>query len=433
MEEKLAILGGKPVFNNKLPITNNIGDEEKKAVMRVMDRGILSGFVARWDERFYGSIEVKNFEKNFGDKFGVKHAVSFNSATTALHGAIAAAGIGPGDEVITSPYTMSATPSSVLMNQAVPIFADIDEKTFCLDPDDVEKKITSRTKAILTVNLFGHPSDFDKLLSIAEKHNLILIEDNAQSPGAIYNNKITGSIGHMGVFSYNFHKTMQCGEGGVLITNNDNYAFRAQLLRNHGEVVVDEMDDNDARKQSTILLGNNYRLSELHAAISNEQLKKLEFLTEERIKLANYLTEKLKKIPGLIPAYVQDGCKHVYYVYPIKFDSKVWGVPRSVFAKALKAEGAPITEGYVKPLYLIPMYQRLNVYNKTSYPFNLCNRDASSYSKGICPVVERMYEKELLLTNICRYPLTKEHIDLFISAIEKIYANKSQLKDIKND
>jgi len=423
MAEELALFGGEPVLKEDLPITNNIGKEEKEAVMNVMDGGVLSGFVALAGDWFYGGEQVKNLEKEFAEFFGVKHAVSFNSATTALHGAINAAGIGPGDEVITSPYTMSATPSSVLLNGGIPIFADLDERTFCLDPVDVEKKITDKTKAILTVNLFGHPSEMDKLKEIAEKHNLILIEDNAQGPDAEYKGEKAGTIADMGIFSYNFHKTMQCGEGGVLVTNNDHYAFRAQLTRNHGEVVLDFYDDSDPLKNENII-GNNYRLSEIHAAIAIEQLRKLKFLNDKRIALADYLSEKLGEIPGLEPAYVQEGCKHVYYVYPIKYDEKVWGFPRKVFVEAMKKEGMPIGGGYVNPLYLIPMYQRLKIYNNSNFPFNLGNY---SYPRGLCPVCERMYEKELLTTNICRYPLTKEHIDLFVKAIKKIQANKDKL------
>lgn len=428
MEEKLAIFGGDPIFKAELPITNNINNEEKEAVRRVMESGVLSDFVASWGEHFLGGREVKNLEQNFGRRFNVKHAVSFNSATTALHGAVAAAGIGLGDEVITSPYTMTATPSSVLMSQGVPVFVDIDENTFCLNPDNVERKITSQTKAIIAVNIFGHPCDFDRLQEISRKHGLILIEDNAQGPGAIYKSKYAGTIGDIGIYSYNFHKTIHCGEGGILVTNNDKFAFRAQLLRNHGEVVLDDLEDNDPRKEE-IILGSNYRLSELHAAIANEQLKKLDFLTEKRIALANYLTERLREIPGLIPAYVQEGCKHVYYVYAFKFNSKIWGIKRDDFVRALKAEGVPVSAGYVKPLYLIPMYQRLKVYNQTNYPFyNNYNQSQVDYSKGSCPVVERMYEKELLTTNICRYPLTTGHIDLFIKAIKKIYQNRYLLK-----
>ncbi|MBI2102876.1 DegT/DnrJ/EryC1/StrS family aminotransferase [Candidatus Woesearchaeota archaeon] len=428
MEEKLALFGGEPTFTGALPITNTIGVEEKEAVNRVMDRGILSSFVGRWDDRFYGGPEVRRFESIFAQKFKVNNAVSFNSATTALQAAIAAAGIGPGDEVITSPYTMSATASCILANHAIPIFADIDEHTFCLDPVDVRKKITPRTKAILSVNIFGHVPDYDQLLAIAREHGLLLIEDCAQSPAAFYKGRYAGTIGDMGVFSFNFHKTMHCGEGGVLVTQDERLAFRAQLVRNHGEVVLDEVPVSDSRKQE-IVLGSNYRLSELHAAIATEQLQKLDFLTKARVALADYLTLKLKGIPGLESVFVRSGCTHVYYIYPLKYDENYWGFPRSKFAQALKAEGAPIAEGYVKPLYLIPLYQRRKMYPRTAFPFvSLDSSDDPHYQKGSCPVAERMYEKELLTTNICRYPLTRDEIDRFISAIQKIDRHKRELR-----
>lgn len=432
MEEKLALFGGQPTFKVALPLTNTIGVEEKEAVNRVMDRGILSSFVARWDDRFYGGTEVRQFEEAFAKKFKVKHAVSFNSATTALQAAIAAAGIGPGDEVITSPYTMSATASCILANHAIPIFADIDEHTFCLDSVDVKKRITPRTKAILSVNIFGHVPDYDKLLAIAREHGLLLIEDCAQSPAALYKGKYAGTIGDMGVFSFNFHKTIQCGEGGVLVTNNEHLAFRSQLARNHGEVVLDEIPEDDLRKQE-VILGSNYRLSELHAAIAAEQLKKLDFLTEKRVALADYLTLKLTDVSGLKPVLIRPDCTHVYYIYPFKYDEHYWGFPRATFAQALKAEGAPIAEGYVRPLYSIPMYQRRRMYPQTHFPFvsqsDRNNPDYNpNYNSNSCPVAERMYEQELLTTNICRYPLTKNEIDLFISAIRKIDRHKEELR-----
>ena len=434
-EKKLALFNVKPIFNEELPETNNLGPEEKAAVMRVMDTGVLSAFVAKFDPRFYCGVEVKKFEKTFQDMFKVKHAVSCNSATTALQMAVAAAGIGPGDEVITSPYTMSATPSAVLMNQGIPIFADIDPDTFCIDPADVERKITPRTKAVLSVNIFGHMPDYDRLRQICDKYNLILIEDCAQSPLAHYNGKYTGTVGDIGVFSFNFHKTMHCGEGGVLTTNNDKFALRAQLMRNHGEVVVDFMEENDPRRNE-IILGNNFRLSELHAAIATEQLKKINHLTEKRVELAEYLTRKLKAIPGITTPLVRNGSSHVYYLYAMKFDANIWGISRNTFIKALRAEGAPVAQGYVKPLYLIPMYQNKQVYNESHYPFDSKYYDGNpDYSKGSCPVVEEMFEKTLFTTNICRYPLTTVHMDLFISAIQKVWDNKEQLKalDLRNE
>src|SRR3989344_3803776 len=237
----LAINGGKPVMAKPLPAVHIMDKEEIAAVSRVIRGGPLSGFAGVHNDRFFGGKEVRVFEAEFAKKFKIKHAVSFNSATTALHGAIVALGIGPGDEVIVPPYTMSASATAVLMNGAVPIFADIDERTFCLDAKSVRMRITKNTKAIMAVNLFGQAADFEPLLALAKEHNLKLIEDNAQAPAAKWRGRYAGTIGDVGVFSFNFHKTMQSGEGGILVTNNDAYALRAQLCRNHGESVVDGM------------------------------------------------------------------------------------------------------------------------------------------------------------------------------------------------
>lgn len=425
MTKKLALFGGKPVLKKPLPVSNNIGTEEIKAVIGVLKTGVLSNYVGRAGDYFLGGDKVKEFEKAFCDKYSVKHAITFNSATTALYAALAALEIGPGDEVIVPPMTMCATATVILMNNAIPVFADIDEDTFCIDPESIKKKITPRTKAIMVVDLFGQPAQLDKIVEIAKEHNIKVIEDNAQSPGAKFKDKYAGAIGDIGVFSYNFHKTVHCGEGGIIVTNDDALAFRAQLVRNHGEIVVDDLNEPNFP-----ILGSNLRLTEIHAAIAIEQLKKQEVLNARRIELADYLSAQLKDFPGLTPAKVRDGCTHVYYSYPIKFDESIVGISRSTFAQAMKSEGFPLGEGCVKPLYLLPIFQTRNTRNKNNCcPFDCKHYTGNiDYSKGLCPIDEKMFEKELLLTGICRYPLMVKHIDLFLKAIRKVYSNIEQLK-----
>ncbi|MDO8265152.1 MAG: DegT/DnrJ/EryC1/StrS family aminotransferase [Candidatus Parcubacteria bacterium] len=425
--KKLALLGGKPILKKGLTyFKSSMGKEEIAAVTKVIKGGVLSDFVGRAGEKFLGGKYVKELEKAYCKKFKVKHAVSFNSATTALHGAIAALGIGPGDEVIVPPMTMTSTATVILQNNAIPIFADIDEDTFCLDPKDVEKKISDRTRAIMPVNLFGQAADLDGIMKIAKKHNIKVIEDNAQSPGAKVGKKFAGTVGDIGVFSLNFHKVIHCGEGGVLVTNDDKLAFHAQLVRNHGEIVLDDLKDND-----TVLIGTNYRLTEVQAAIAIEQLKKLDFLNRWRVKLAGRLTNKLKRFRGLIPAKVRENSTHVYYQYAIRFDENLAGIKRKTFADAIKAEGFSLGEGAVKkPLYALPIYQRQTIYKKgVKCPFSCPYYGKEiKYGKGLCPVDERMEEKELLLTPICTWPLTEKHIDLFISAVQKVFDNIEELK-----
>lgn len=426
--EKLALLGGNPILKKSLPAYNSIGKEEAMAVGKVMKGKILSDFVGRAGQYFLGGKYVKELEKQFCRYFNVKYAVSFNSASTALQVAVGAIGIGPGDEVITTPYTMSATASAVLLNNAVPVFVDIKENNFCIDYEKIEKLINKNTKAILVVNLFGGPADYDSILKIAKKYNLKIIEDNAQSAGAIYKGKFAGTIGDIGVFSFNVHKVIQSGEGGVLVTNDKKLAFRAQLARNHGEAVINDLCKNE--NISEYILGSNYRMTEIQATIAIEQVKKLKKFNRQRIELANYLTKKLKKFQWLVGLENENNITHVYYVYPIRFVEKNIGIKRSTFVKAMKAEGFDFNEGYQEPLYLFPIYQKKQIYSRSHFPFISEEYPHDlNYNKGICPISERMYEKELLCTNICQPPKTKKSIDLFIKAMEKIEDNIEKLKE----
>ena len=430
--EKLALFKGKPILKRPFPPYNSLGKEEEEAVVRIMKKRILSGFIGQAGEYFLGGKYVKELEKRFCQYFGVKYAVSLNSASTALQAAVGALGIGPGDEVITSPYTMSATASAILLNNALPVFADIEEDSFCLDSKSIEKNITKKTKAILTVNLFGGSADYDPILKIARKYKLKIIEDNAQAPGATYKGRLAGTIGDIGIFSFNVHKVIQCGEGGVLITNNKKYAFRTQLIRNHGEVVIDNLYQD--KKIYEPILGNNYRLTEIQAAIATEQFKKLDKLNKQRINLANHLAKELKRFNWLISPKVFKDSRHVYYVYPFRFLAKKIGIKRSTFAKAMKAEGFALIEGYQRPLYLMPAYQKGEIYPASHFPFVSKEYPHKiSYCKGICPVVERIYEKELLFTTICQPPQKDKDIDLFIEAVKKIEQNIRELRDYEKE
>lgn len=421
-----AILGGLPVRDEAIPWTSTMGEEETNAVVEVMNSGCLSAFIANSGDGFYGGPKVKEIENAFCKRFGAKYAISVNSATTALHAAVAACGIGPGDEVLVSPYTMVATASAILMNSAVPIFVDIDSDTFTLNPDEIEKWITPHTKAIITVNIFGLPSNLPKIIEIAKKHNLYVIEDNAQAPGATIDGKEAGTFGDIGVYSLNYHKVIHSGEGGILVTNNEKLARKCQLFRNHGEVILDELHDMD-----TVILGSNLRMSEIHAAIGIEQLKKLDGFIESRRILAKKITEGFDKRQGLLSAKVPEGYTHSYYMYPFKFNKDEWGISRELFAKAMKAEGFPLGVGYVKPIYLINLYKHKKVYNDTTFPFAFIDKPTQDYKIGLCPVVEKMHFEELLTADICRIPYTKNDIDDFFKAIDKIWEEKDQLKHLE--
>ncbi len=426
LSSKLALLGGKPVRNAPYPQHGTmIGEEEEWEVLEVLRGQHLSGFSGTNTPRFHGGVKVRALEAAFAEKFRVRHAVSVNSATSALHCAVAATGVEPGEEIITSPYTMSATASAVLMQNAVPVFADIDDKTFCLDPESVESAVTPRTRAILTVNLFGHPSPLDELNAIADKHGLMLIEDNAQAPLAKYRGRLTGTIGEIGIQSLNYHKAIQTGEGGIALTDDQELALHMQFKRNHGEVVVGPM----GREDLTNMVGFNYRLTEVCAAIGLPQLEKLERLHEIRHRLAEQLTRQLSEFDFLTPPMVADECTHAYYQYAMKFDERRAGLSRALFAKAMRAEGVSVAEGYVRPIYLEPMYQRRSAYGSGHFPFG--GEESVSYKEGICPVVERLWRAELLTTDICKYPNTEREVEEFVQAVEKISANIDQLRSVE--
>ncbi|MCR5477080.1 MAG: DegT/DnrJ/EryC1/StrS family aminotransferase [Lachnospiraceae bacterium] len=419
---KCAILGGTPVREEAIPWTSTMGPEETAAVVEVMNSGCLSAFLANSGEKFLGGPKVREIEEAFCKRFGSRHAISVNSATTGLHTAVAACGVGPGDEVLVSPYTMVASASAILMNCGVPIFVDIDPDTYTMDPTQIERWITPRTKAILTVNIFGLPSDLPKIMEIAKKHGLYVIEDNAQAPGATVNGREAGTIADIGGLSLNYHKVIHSGEGGILLTDNDELARKCQLIRNHGEVALDEQGDMD-----TVALGSNIRMSELHAAIGIEQLKKLDGFLASRRALAEQITENFKKRPGFTPVTVPEGFTHSYYMYPVKFDRNVWGMSRETFAGAMKAEGFPLGTGYVKPIYLMNLYKHKRVFNETTYPFAFIEHPTQEYGKGLCPVVERMHDEELLTADICRIPYTPKDIDDFFTAIDKIWEEREAI------
>jgi perosamine synthetase len=429
---KLAINGGAPIRTDLFPAYNSIGSEEKEAVIKVLDSGNLSQYIGAWHADFLGGPTVKEFEKNWGNVFGVKHVVSLNSNTSGLFTSMGAIGIVPGDEVIVSPYTMSASAIAPLVYGGIPVFADIDPITFCMDPASIESKITPRTKAIIVVHIFGHPADMDQIMKIAKKYNLYVIEDCAQAPMGKYKGKFVGSIGDIGVFSLNYHKHIHTGEGGVITTNNDLLADRCQLIRNHAENITEPRGIEDL----TNLIGYNYRMTEIESAIGNEQLKKLPGLIDDRLKNVKFLNKELSKFDALTIQDEQLGDSvHTYYLYPIKFNKEIAGVDRNKFVEALKAEipsavlreTAPlIGAGYVKPLYLQPIYQK-----KAAWAFNsaLCKSELS-YELGTCKVAEQMHFHELITHEYMRPGMTEKDMMDVVDAFAKVFENIDELQSV---
>ena len=416
----LAIHGGDPVISGSFRQYRSMGEAEISAVVRVMRSDRISGFYGSPGPEFLGGPTVREFEAAWSVRYGVKHTVSVNSATSGLIAAMAAIGVSPGDEIIVPPWTMSATIVAPLFYGGIPVFVDIEPDTFCLDPKLVKAAITDRTKAILVVNLFGHPAQLTELRELANESGIFLIEDNAQAPLGFENGKACGTIGDIGIFSLNYHKHIHTGEGGMCVTNNDQLAERLQLIRNHGENVVESLQLRDL----TNLIGFNFRMTELSAAIGVEQLAAIDTHVERRENLAIALSEGTRDLDGWTPPAVRANCRHNYYCWTALYDENIIGVDRKVFSAALAAEGFPHFVGYLPPLYRLPLFKNRTAIGAQGFPFNLTNQ---SYHDGLCPVTERLHEKEAILFEPCAYDINDDAIPLLVEAIRKVHRNRGEL------
>jgi perosamine synthetase len=311
-----------------------IGDEEVEEVIKVL----RSGFIAQ-------GPKVAEFEEKFAEYIGVNHAVATSSGTTALHLSLLAGGVGPGDEVITTPFTFAATGNSILYVGAKPVFVDINNETYNIDPQMVENAVTDKTKAIIPVHLYGQPADMDSINIIADDNGLLVIEDAAQAHGALYNGKKVGSLGDMGCFSFYPTKNMTTSEGGIITTDNEEMAEKSRVLRAHGE----------SERYTHVVLGYNFRMTDIAAAIGVIQLKKLDKFNEKRIENANYLTERINKIEGIKAPYVADNVKHVFHQYTIRVEKS----KRDELMEFLSSNDIGTGIHYPKPIYKQKLYQEL--------------------------------------------------------------------------
>ncbi len=421
MIDELALLGGVPVREKPFPPHPILGERERQAVLEVLDRGILSGFP--YD--FLGGPKVQEFERRFAEWAGTRYAIAVNSGTAALHVALAAAGVGPGDEVIVPCYTFTATSTAVLHHNAIPIFADVDPRTFCMTAQTIEPAITPRTKAIVVVHLLGNVCRMDEILELAKDRGLTVIEDNAQSIGASFQGRLAGTFGQAGTFSFVETKNMVTGEGGMVVTNREELAQRCRLLRNHGESHV----AGKPRSYIANLLGWNYRMTEIEAAIGIAQLSRLEEGTQQRIANGEYLNKRLN-FQGLTPPHSDPDVQHVYHLYPLMYDEQKVGVPRELFQQALLAEGIPFTLGYPHPLYRNPIFQEATVYGQDGCPFTCRPGARVPNYKGLhLPVAEGLCRK-MLWTNVVRPPATLEDMQDVVRAIEKVYQGRKRLQGV---
>lgn len=395
-----------PICRN-IPEFNSMNQYELRAVNKVLKNGLLSGFLAMPDKSsYFGGSEVLNLEQKWKKKFAVNYAISVNSASSGLVAALLAINIQPGDEVIVPPYTMSATAMAPLSVGAVPIFVDIEEDRFGLNPRLVEKAITKKTKAIIVVNLFGNSAYLEQLRNIADKNNIYLIEDNAQSILATFNNKLCGKHGHIGVFSLNRHKHIHCGEGGICITDDENIGKNLLLIRNHGENAAEIFDETEER----ICIGYNFRMTEMSAAIANIQLDKLDSLVDRTEKIGLELNNYFSEFEHIDLPLVEDNSRHVFFMWAIKYNDKSLSIPRNTIFKDLIKENVPICEGYVKPLYYLPIFTNKN------------SKYKKRKNKNFCPVTEKLYYNQLLTIQIPGLNINNKDIKSIHKSFKKVFS-----------
>ncbi len=376
----------------------NISEEEQQEVLKVLKSQMLT--------LLHGEF-VSKFEKEFARYIGVKHAIAVNTGTAALHIAIASLNIGPGDEVIVPPFTFIASASSILHNNAIPIFADIDDKSYTLDPNSVREKITEKTKAIIPVHLAGIGADMSELMDIGSDYGIHVIEDAAQSIGTRCYKKKVGSIGHLGCFSFYPSKNMTTGEGGMITTNDDELAEQCRLLRHHGEPEWYVYNR----------LGYNYRMTEIQGAIGRVQLKKIDSFISMRNKNAKYLSEATSKLNGINPPFIPEYCEPAFNYWIGRLDPDVLGITKTQFLNRFPRSKVL----YPKPLYKTKLFQEKIAYSKGcpwSCPFY--NKEIN-YKEVYLPIVEKVTQ-EIFALDI--HPkISKESLDENIEIMTKISEN----------
>jgi len=424
--EKLAIFGGNPIRTKPFPAYNTLDSNEENAVSEVIREGVLSDFIGAKGKFFYGGKKVNELESMYKEHCGVKHAISMNSATSVIIAAMGVFGIGPGDEVIVTPYSHVISATAPLLYDAIPIFADSEPDTFCMSVESIEKCITPRTKAMIIVDLFGQSADMDSIMELASKHNIKVLSDSSHITIATYKGKTAGTLADIGAYSLNGHKTIQCGEGGIAVTNDEELAFKLQLLRNHAENCVADMEVKDI----TNMIGYNFRMTELEAAVAVEQVKKSKILIEERRMLCEHLTKRISGLEGVEPPKVREDCAHDYLLYSIRYDAEKVGIPRGEFMKRLDAEGIKMTvsdkrhvppiSGFVKPIHLQPVFTE-KTFRPKGYPWTSEHYKCDViYEPGLCPIVEDLWQNTLICVNAIYPPLTIKDMDDIADAFEKV-------------
>ncbi|QSQ10400.1 UDP-4-amino-4-deoxy-L-arabinose--oxoglutarate aminotransferase [Koleobacter methoxysyntrophicus] len=392
MSDILAINGGRPVRDKYLPYGQHwIDEEDIEAVADVLKSDYLTT-----------GPKARELEEKIAEYVGAKYAVVVASGTAALHAACFAAGIKEGDEVITTPITFAASANCVLYQGGIPVFADIDPKTYNIDTNQIEKKITKKTKAIIPVDFTGQAVDLDGILQIAEYYNLIVIEDAAHAIGTEYKGKKIGAISHMTEFSLHPVKHITTGEGGIITTNNGEYQKKLSLFRTHGitrdkELLTNKKEGSWYYEQ--IELGYNYRITDIQCALGISQLKKIDSFIKKRREIAETYNRYLSQIDGIIIPYQEPYSNSSWHLYIIQIELEKFKAGRKEIFEALKAENIGVNVHYI-PVYYHPYYQKLG------------------YKKGLCPNAEKLYERIITLPLFPK--MNNKDIEDVVKAIEKV-------------
>jgi len=378
---------------------NPIGAQELHAANKVIKSGKLSGFLAGSGKEFLGGKYVREFERKLQSYFQVKYAIAVNSWTSGLVSAIGALSPKPGDEIILPTWTMSACAAAILNWKAIPIFCDIKIDDFTIDVKKAENLITKKTIAIIAVDLFGNPCDYKELINLKKNYKIKIISDSAQAITAKYKNKYVSTFVDIGGFSFNRHKHINTGEGGVLITNNKIYAKKLRLLRNHAE---SSLPPNN--HEMTDMFGFNFRLGEIEAAIGIEQLKKLKNIVNNRRVIAKNLTLGLQKLIGLNVPHESNLKKNVYYFYPMSLNKSLIKTDKKKIVYLLEKEGVQGICSEYNSLHLLPIFKKKN-----------------SRSKKLFSVAEELNNKTFIAIKLCLLSLDKNDVRLIIKAFEKVW------------
>jgi dTDP-4-amino-4,6-dideoxygalactose transaminase len=382
VDSRLALEGGKKVIRQRLPRLVRWGEPERERLNSLLAQDTLF---------YWKGPQTTLLTDRFRKICPLRHVMPCSSGTAALHIAVAAAGIGPGDEVITSPITDIGTVIGVLYQQAVPVFADLEPNTYNLDPADVKCKITPKTKAIIAVHLTGNPCAMDALKALAEKHNLVLIEDCAQAWGARYRGRPIGTQGHIACFSLQNSKQITCGDGGIVASSDERYGPR---LQRYGDKGFDRLETSGLFDA----FATNYRMSEPQAAVTAAQLTRVEAISAKRSRLGNLLTENITGVPGIEPHKVRAEDRCTYWFYMLRVRPEALKCDRAEFVKALAAEGVQAGAGYIPvPLYGNPVFQKHGFF-AGRWPLKEMGLTAMDYTKVCCPEAESILKTGVRVT-----------------------------------